>query len=1067
MNARMCPLFRAGLLLCLFVGSALGERLPLKIYTSADGLGSSFINYLTSDTRGFMWFCTRDGLSRFDGTRFVTYQIGEKDSAPGIEQLYEARDGTYWITTTNGIYRFDPNRPSLQSGGSRILDAEKISSDRGVFFEDRKGNFWFGSGGLFRIEEEDGKKVPRRFILGLPQRQDLAFGISDMGETSDGSLWIGANWGLVRRLPDEKIVYYIDEEIGPSMTGAVRTIIDKGGRIWSARDNRLYILKPEPPEAFLNSEQVTVRPLKPTTTVEVQAGAPVRFPKLSGEIYQLKNPDLIDNTFAKALFQSADGTIWMTADDNLLQITDGDLKVYTSNEGLPSFLGLMAEDNVSNLWIASRSGMVRLDRKGLVSYGSRDGAGSDRFLSVVQGKDGSIYFGLPNAALSRFDGQRFSSAQTQVAGRSSNIWTSRTILNDSRGDWWILTGRGLHRFSGVSNFEDLTGRSPTASYGVNEGLKSDGAFQIYEDSQGDIWVSSRGAEGAFHGLARMRPGETKFTSFSEDSGFPSRTSPSSFAEDRNGNLWITFYEGGFARFDGERFRVFGRDDGVPVEGLITDLHVDTRGQLWLTSAAGGLLRIDDPSAEKLEFHQITTENGLSSNNVRTITEDRFGRLYLGNARGVDRYSPDSGLVKHFSTEDGLAADFVVDSLCDRNGNCWFATEAGVSRLIPVPDEKTALPKVWLGGMRIAGVAQPMLEFGSINFETPELTDAQNNLQIDYFGIDFRAGESLKYQYKLEGADSEWSAPTDLTTVTFANLKPETYRFLVRAVNSEGAISETPAAISFTIVPPVLQRTWFQLLVVIAVAGITAFVFYYRTARLRDINSALTEAKIAEERLRRSREERLAELEKVRARIATDLHDDVGSSLTQIAILSEVAQAQANGNGSATEPLVKITDVSNELVGIMSDIVWSINPAKDHLSDLVQRMRRFAADVFAARSIEFQFLAPVSNGEIAVSSNIRREVFLIFKEAVNNIVRHSQATNVRVELAADGGEVSLRMSDNGVGFDTANPKPSAGGHGIVGMRKRVEDLGGKLQIISEIGTGTTIALSLPMHDVSTR
>ena len=1071
MYARTFPLYRAGLLFSLTIFALLlirqpvaAERLPITIYTSGDGLGSSFVNYLTRDSRGFMWFCTRDGLSRFDGTRFVTYQIGEKDSAPGIENIYETRDGTYWITTTGGMYRFDPNKPRLQSGETRLLDAEKISNQRGVFFEDRKGNIWFGGGGLFRIVDEDGKKVLRRFVLGLPQRQELAFAVSDFGETSDGSVWIGSSWGLIRRLPDERIVYYIDEDVGPTMTGAMRMIVDKGGRVWASRDNRLFIIRPEPPEAFQNGEEVTVRPLEPTTTVEVQPGVPIRFPKVSGEIYQLKNPEIIEKTFARALFQSADGTLWITGDDNLIQITDGGLRVFTKHEGLPSLLGTMAEDNVSNLWIASRSGAVRLDRKGLTSYGSPDGASSDRFLSVIQGRDGSIYFGNPNATVTKYDGDKLSSVQVQLPDKPSNIWTSRTVLNDSRGDWWILTGRGLHRFSGVSNFSELNGRKPTASYGPNEGLTSDGIFQIYEDSQGDIWISTRGSEGAFHGLARMRPGETKFTSFNEDSGFPPRMSTSAFAEDKNGNLWIAFYEGNIARFDGERFRVFGREDGLPAEGLITDLHVDAKGRLWLTAAAGGLLRVDDPSSEKLQFHQIATENGLSSNNVRTLTEDRFGRLYLGTARGVDRYSPDTGWIKHFSTEDGLASDFVVDSLCDKDGRCWFATEAGVSRLVPAPDERSSPPKVWLGGLRIAGVPQPILEFGSTNIEGPELTDSQNNLQIDYFAIDFRAGESLRYQYKLEGADTEWSAPTDLTTVTFANLRPESYRFLVRAVNSEGVVSEEPATISFTIVPPIWQRTWFQILTILAVAGITALVFYYRTARLREINSALREAKIAEERLRRSREERLAELEKVRARIATDLHDDIGASLTQIAILSEVAQTHANGNGNSAESLAKITDVSNELVGTMSDIVWSINPAKDHFSDLVQRMRRFAADVFAAKSIEFQFLAPGKEGETVVSSNIRREVFLIFKEAVNNIVRHSEATSVRIELAAENGEVALRVSDNGVGFDPANPvSSSGGGHGIVGMRKRVEELGGKLQIISEKGSGTTIALSLPLHE----
>jgi len=456
--------------------------------------------------------------------------------------------------------------------------------------------------------------------------------------------------------------------------------------------------------------------------------------------------------------------------------------------------------------------------------------------------------------------------------------------------------------------------------------------------------------------------------------------------------------------------------------------------------------------------------GTVSNNIRTLTEDRFGRLYLGTARGIDRYTPENGFVKHYSVSDGLASDFVVDSHCDKNGDLWFATNDGISRLTPLPDERPSPPKVLIGGLRISGTPQAVANIGSIAIDRGDLDYTDNNLQIEYLGLDLRAGESLRYQYKLEGADQDWSAPTEATTVTFANLKPESYRFMVRAVNSEGAVSDVPATVTFKIVPPIWQRTWFLLLAALAVAGITAFVFQYRTASLREINVALREAKIAEQKLRKSREERLAELESVRARIATDLHDDIGASLTQIAILSEVAQAKVRGNG-ASEPLEKITDVSNELVGTMSDIVWSINPEKDHFSDLVQRMRRFAADVLTAKGLEFRFLAPEHEGDTVVSSNIRREVFLIFKETVNNIVKHAEATRVRIELAVDNNEVAFRISDNGIGFDPENPRPSSGGHGIGGMRNRVEQLGGKLLIISEKDSGTTVSLSFPLVEGS--
>src|SRR5690606_38275780 len=201
----------------------------------------------------------------------------------------------------------------------------------------------------------------------------------------------------------------------------------------------------------------------------------------------------------------------------------------------------------------------------------------------------------------------------------------------------------------------------------------------------------------------------------------------------------------------------------------------------------------------------------------------------------------------------------------------------------------------------------------------------------------------------EGADQGWSEPTDHVTVTYANLRPAKYRFLVRAINTEGYVSSTPAAISFHISAPIWQRWWFIALAVVGIGLMVYGIYRYRTARLLEINAALEDARNAEERLRRSREERLIELERVRSRIATDLHDDIGASLTQIAILSEVAQTQG-GNGTVITPLAKISEVSNELVGTMSDIVWSINPSKDHLSDLVQRMRRFASDILAPKYI---------------------------------------------------------------------------------------------------------------------
>jgi signal transduction histidine kinase len=233
---------------------------------------------------------------------------------------------------------------------------------------------------------------------------------------------------------------------------------------------------------------------------------------------------------------------------------------------------------------------------------------------------------------------------------------------------------------------------------------------------------------------------------------------------------------------------------------------------------------------------------------------------------------------------------------------------------------------------------------------------------------------------------------------------------------------------------------------------------------------LIQRKRAEEALRQSRQERLAELEQVRRRIAFDLHDDIGSSLTKIALLSEAARGMVGEKSEdAGRTLEAITEISNELVEAMSDIVWAINPQKDRLSDLTQRMRRFASDILTARQIGLRFRTPSADREMQLGANVRREVFLIFKEAINNMVKHSGCREVALELEVENDWLILRMSDDGKGFDPALAKATTGmlssqmrgGNGLASMRRRARELGGELKVETGAGLGTTILLRLPV------
>lgn len=270
------------------------------------------------------------------------------------------------------------------------------------------------------------------------------------------------------------------------------------------------------------------------------------------------------------------------------------------------------------------------------------------------------------------------------------------------------------------------------------------------------------------------------------------------------------------------------------------------------------------------------------------------------------------------------------------------------------------------------------------------------------------------------------------SITFASLAPRRYRFEVRGVDAHGGLS-IPAVAAFSISPPVWQRWWFELLASLALLGLLYWLHHYRTLRL-------------------------LELERVRMRIATDLHDDIGSSLSQIAVLSEVA-LQRRSSGEAAEPLERIGGLSRELLDSLGDVVWAIQPDKDHLSDLSQRMRRFAADVFSTGNVEMHWSATAPERDFELYSGTRREVYLIFKETIRNIVRHSRATEAWIALAVLDGYLSLEVSDNGRGIERFD---SNDGNGLRNMELRAERLGGDLEVRTAAGKGTTVRLRAPLR-----
>jgi signal transduction histidine kinase/ligand-binding sensor domain-containing protein len=828
-----------------------------------------------------------------------------------------------------------------------------------------------------------------------------------------GVLWIGFSDGLYRREPGGSGKLYTPADGLPN-DYVMALIEDRADRVWVGTRDGL-------------------------ARVDETGGACGALCGL--HVYGTK--DGLPNSRVESLLEASDGTVWVGTNQGIAEYTPAargghEFRSYTLAQGLTArSVGALAEDRDGNLWIGTfGSGAMKVAHGGFVTYADADGL--PYAVSLVETRRGefcAVSRGDTGITLERFDGRRFEQIRPAWPADLTYFGWGRgqIALQDHESSWWIATGQGLCRFGPAARVDQLAGARPKTIYTTRDGLAGNNIFRIFEDSRCDIWIGTIGPDTA-DALARWRRSSGKIETFSEGDGLPKSPVPTVFAEDKSGGVWVGLFHGGLARYRADGgFRTFTSADGVP--GQVRALHLDDGGRLWIGTTQG-LVRADDVSAERPRFTAYTMAQGLSSNYIGAIAEDAWGRLYAATGRGIDRFEPQPGgprRVRHYTSADGVVPGELELALRDRHGVLWFSSPLGLSRLVPSLDPTRSPPPVLITGLSAGGVARAISDLGETNVAGLKL--AQTPIRVDFVGLDYSPGEALHYQYKLEHADRDWSPPTDQRTVVYASLAAGTYQFLVRAVASDGAVSPRPATIAFTIPPPVWRSWWFLGAFGAAVLMLLLALHRYRLAQAVAVAD-------------------------VRSRIATDLHDDIGASLTQIAILSEVAQRAVHPTAAETRlPLTEIAGISRALVDAMSDIVWAINPDHDRLSNLVYRMRRFAMDVLIGQGIALQFRSSVAEHDLRISVDIRRQVYLIFKEAVHNIARHSGAGRVEADLDRVGNQLSLRLADDGRGFD---PSAEYQGRGLANMRKRAAALHGRLDFVSAPGKGTLLTMTVPLE-----
>lgn len=953
------------------VGTARAERLPVRVFTTADGLANNRVENGARDPHGFLWFATAEGVSRFDNHQFTSYGVADGLPSATANDIVVSPDGKVWVATDAGIAVLDL---AQRAAHPRFRTVTKEVT--WALLVDPSGVVWAGMRrGLQRIE---GERVVD--LAGAGPIMSLAY------DARDRSLWLGTFHGLVHR-----------RESGALETFRVGPIEEDDDRVFDvlvARDGTLWI-------AHVGRRVLAVRsPLAPTSRPLVEDPA----------VTVLET----DGFARRRLLEDSTGTIWIGTSEHLYRWRAGQLaRMSALQMGVDGAPGPSVEDSAGNLWFGTDThGVVRLARGGFASYDATDGLTSQRVYGFARGAAGELY---PIAlyeeavghAIHRREGDHFVAVKPRAPDGVTLLgWGyGQVVLRARDGRWWWPTQDGLARFPAVERLEDLATTKPERI----TALPGKDILRIYEDQRGDVWIST----GHPTGLARWERDRDRFVTL--DDGYP-RGFAVGYAEDRRGDLWIGFH--------GELARVH---DGVPrivpspVRGALEALLVDRAGRLWVGSTSEGLARIDDldhPAAAR-----IYRASEIGSDQVASLVEDLDGRIYVGTSRGIARIDPATSEITRFGPADGLRNDFIAAAARDVDGTLWFGSKGGLAHLIPSAAPPSAPQGVFVMRVAIAGVTQPIAAGGEQHPGAFELAHDAGFFDVELASPQFAIGAAVRFQYRI---DDTWSAPAAEHVLHFARLAPGDYEIEMRAVDALGAVSPS-ARISVRVVPPIWRRWWFVSGWVLVIA-LLAYAGYRR------------------------RLAHLLALERVRRRIATDLHDELGSSLSRIAILSEVA-ARTHADPGGT--LEVIGTSARELVDAASDIVWSTDPRRDDLQSLIVRLRSFAADVFEARGVAWSLTAPELPARIKLEPDRRRHLYLILKEAINNAAKHAGATRVEVSIVADDTHLVATVRDDGRGFDEASL--SGGGNGLANMRARAAEAGGTVVIRSNEGTEVVLRI----------
>ncbi len=971
------------------------EDYQFRQFTIKEGLSQSAVLSIIQDKKGFMWFGTANGLNRFDGYNFITYvhKPGEATSISDnvVTSIFEDKEGYLWLGTVKGIlnkfdrktetfeYFYPDSSSKIKTNFTEIFTKYPVSFIRNdnisitSIAEDKNGNFWIGTwgNGLYRFDKKI-KKFEHFFHDPKNQVSLSNNRVTKIIVDNKSVMWVGTFGGglnRVAKIQDEKseikyrygfINYKSNENKFSLSSNFVLSIFeDKSNNTWigtyegglnKLTDSQKFSkIKETKFIRYFSGNDSTIFPYKTIVTIVdgdenniwlgTLGGGLVKFNPVTNSILNFKHNPMDANS-----------------------ISDNDVLI-------------LKRDRSGILWIGTSLGnginQLQINRKKFNHIknlpGDKNSLSDNVVWTITEDKEGYIWIGTYRGGLNRYDKKMKEIISFERNKNDPNSIPDnhiRSLEVDKHNNLWVGCYEG-----GLSMYNDETKDFiHSDKIGINEKtLGSNQITDIYIENDSIFWIAAYG--GGLTKFVFNSKNKLKLKRYVHDPNNNSSLSDDrtyTIFEDKAGTLWIGTFGGGLNKFDKrtEKFTNFRNapDDPFSIsEDRVINIFEDSEGIIWIGTYGGGLNKFD---RELNRFIRITEDEGLTSYVVYGILEDEHKNLWMSTNNGIFKYSRDEKIFTQYDLSDGVQSlEFSGGAYYKtRDGEMYFGGINGVNSFYPDSIKYISyIPNIVISSLKVLN--------NPVKGERKEieLSHTENFFSFEFASLDYSNPEDCRYAYMLEGFDEEWrNTDAKQRVAMYTNLPSGDYVFKVIGSNSDGIWNYEGVTIKLSILPPFWQTWWFITgCIMLFLLGI----YFISTLRIR---SLLT-------------------IEKLKTKLAADLHDNVGSGLTEISILSELVSRELhNGSSNVSQNLKSISETSRYLIDNMSDIVWVVNPRRDSLHDLIIRLKDSYNDVLAYKGILLKTTNLDKLENIKLPMEYRQNLYLIFKEGINNSLKHSKS-----------------------------------------------------------------------------